>query len=245
MPARLSPLIYAISLPLLVFACAATPGALDPPLERTISVTGTAVTHTVPDIVVWHVTTTSEHRDLGRAKEDSDGQMKALLATARELGVEDKDMQTGYLSVAKEYDHDHYGNQGAFKQFRVTRQITIKERDTSQFDAFLTGLIRSADMEVRYTLESSRIHEIRAETRLKSVALAREKAQAMASELGANIGDVMLVEEQSDWGYGPMLANNWSWDDRGDTAAIDATDGTFAPGSIEVRVSVGTTFELR
>lgn len=245
MSVRLSTLIYAISLPLLVFACAATPGALDSPRERTISVTGTAVTHTVPDIVVWHVTTSSEHRDLTRAKEDSDGEMSAILATARELGVEARDMQTGYLSVGKEYDHDHYGNQGAFKHFRVTRQITIKERDVGQFDAFLTGLIRSAEMEVRYTLESSRIHEIRAETRLKSVALAREKAQAMADELKADIGDILLVEERSLSGYGSMLANNMSWDDGGGAAAIDATEGTFAPGSIEVRVSVGTTFELR
>lgn len=138
---------------------------------------------------------------LVRAKEDSDGQMQANLATARELGVEPDDLQTGYLSVDKEYEYDSYGNVGSFKHFTVTR--------------------------------------------LKSVAIAREKAEAMAGELGASIGDVLTMEEQVDWGYGNMMANNWSWDDQGGDAAIDTTTGTFAPGSIEVRVSVGTVFELR
>ena len=237
-------LLSVLLLSLAIFACAASPPAPETSHDRTISVTGTAVTRTTPDIVVWHVTTTSAHKDLVRAKEHSDNQMHAILTTTRELSVADEDLQTGYLNVSKEYEHDNYGNVGAFKHFAVTRQITIKERDTARFDEFLTGLVRSADMEVRYTLESSRIHEIRAETRLKSVGIAREKAAAMAGELGASIGEVLTVNEQVDRGYGSMMANNWSWDDQGG-AAIDAATGTFAPGSIEVRVSVGTVFELR
>ncbi len=243
MTTRLTLLAVAL-LSLLVFACAAAPPTQGTNHDRTISVTGTAVTRTTPDIVVWHVTTTAEHKDLVRAKENSDNQMHAILTTARELGVADEDLQTGYLNVSKEYEHDNYGNVGAFKHFDVTRQITIKERDTSRFDEFLTGLVRSADMEVRYTLESSRIHEIRAETRLKSVGIAREKAAAMAEELGAGLGEVLTVNEQVDRGYGSMMANNWSWDDQG-APDIDTTTGTFAPGSIEVRVSVGTVFALR
>ncbi len=245
MTSKVAPFLHLLALPLLVFACAATSAVPDFTRERTVSVTGTAITRTTPDTVVWHVTTAAQHRDLVRAKEDSDEQMQAILTTARELGVEPDDLQTGYLSVDKEYEYDSYGNQGAFKHFAVTRQITIKERDTTKFDEFLTGLVRSADMEVRYTLESSRIHELRAETRLKSVAIAREKAEAMAGELGAGLGEVLTITEQVDWGYGNMMANNWSWDDSGGAAAIDATTGTFAPGSIEVRVSVGTVFGLR
>jgi uncharacterized protein len=245
MTSKVAPFLHVLALPLLVFACAATSAVPEYTRDRTISVTGTAVTRTTPDTVVWHVTTTSAHRDLVRAKEDSDNQMQAILATARELGVAEDDLQTGYLSVDKEYEYDNYGNQGGFKHFAVTRQITLKERDTSKFDAFLTGLVHSADMEVRYTLESSRIHELRAETRLKSVAIAREKADAMAGELGASLGEVLTINEQTDWGYGNMMANNWAWDDQGGAAAIDATTGTFAPGSIEVKVSVGTVFELR
>jgi len=79
---------------------------------------------------------------------------------------------------------------------------------------------------------------------LKSVGIAREKAAAMAEELGAGLGEVLTVNEQVDRGYGSMMANNWSWDDQG-APDIDTTTGTFAPGSIEVRVSVGTVFALR
>ena len=231
--------ICAVLLPFVVLACAPESSR-----DRTISVVGTAVTRTIPDTVVWHVTTTSAFRDLVRAKEESDKQMQAILTTVRELGVDADDMQTGYLDVSKEYERNSYGSIGELKHFRVTRLITIKERDTARFDMFLTRLIKSADMDVRYTLETSKIHEIRTKTRLEAVAITRTKAEAMAGELGASVGEVLSVVEQGERGYG--MANRTSWDGlQLESGKIDESTGTFAPGSIEVQVSVGVVFELR
>lgn len=235
---------HTILLSLLASACAApsmpalAPGA---PPPRTVSVAGTATTRVTPDTVLWQVRTTSTDPNLVRAKEASDAQMQAILKTARELGVSDTGLQTGHLEVQKEYEREQYGDQGRFKHFRVTRQLTIKQRGTERFDAFLTGLVQSADMDVSYGLTSSKLVGLRAETRLKAVAAARDKASAMAVELGERLGPVLQLEEAGEPGYGRReMANNVSLE----SLKLDGAGGTFAPGTIEVRVSVGAVFAL-
>ena len=39
---------------------------------RTISVTGTTVVRTTPDLISWHIQTTDANKDIVRAKEDND-----------------------------------------------------------------------------------------------------------------------------------------------------------------------------
>lgn len=237
---------HTILLSTLVYACASQPmPTLAPGAQpaRTVSVSGTATTRVTPDTVMWQVRTTSTDANLVRAKEASDAQMQAILKTARDLGVPGEDLQTGHLEVHKEYERGQYGDRGRFKRFRVARQLTIKQRGTERFDRFLTGLVQSADMDVSYGLTSSKRVTLRAETRLEAVAAARDKASAMAQEVGETLGPVLQLEEKSEPGYGNReMSHNVSlqsiqMDGGGDV-------GTFAPGTIEVRVSVGAVFAL-
>ena len=95
-------------------------------------------------------------------------------------------------------------------------------------------------MEVHYSLESSKVQEIRMSTRLEAVQIAHEKAIAMANELDAKVGPVLRLEEKSDHGYG-HLANSMTYAEFGQ---IDHLSNTFVPGNIEVSVSVFATFSL-
>ena len=231
---------------LLGAACAHAPVRADsaPPKTRTVSVTGTATTQVVPDTIIWRVTTTSEHPKLSKAKALSDTQMSAVLKTARKLGVSDQDLQTGHLQVTKEYERNQYGKPGAFRHFKVVRQLTIKERDISAFDRFLTGLVSSAELEVSYALSTSDITRIRHKTRLDAVKAARDKAAAMLDVLGESLGPVMsLSAEQAN--AGPRyraLTNSYTLEVGGDLSGQGG--GTFAPGTIEVKASVDAVFAI-
>jgi uncharacterized protein YggE len=211
---------------------------------RTISVTGTATTRVVPDTVAWHVVTTATHAKLKEAKGQSDTQMAAILKTVRALGVVDADLQTGKLQVTKEHERGQHGNLGAFRHFKVTRQITIKERDVSAFDRFLTGLVSSADLEVSYNLATSEITRIRAETRIKAVKAARDKASAMLEALDETLGQVItLGSEGGSRPYYPARTNLFSLESA--RSGSMGSGQTFAPGMLEVHASVNATFAIR
>lgn len=213
--------------------------------ERTISVTGTALSRVVPDTVHWTVSVSGMNKDLVRAKKTTDSQVKAILTTAQGLGVKTKDIQTGQVSMHKDYDHS--GRHRKFKHYVVTRTIQIKQRGTANFDAFFTGLVKNQEMTVGYQLSSSKLEEIRAKTRLQAVAAAKTKAAAMAKVLGAKLGPVLKIRGEHGFGHRKRPASNVTYlqfegasmGDRG------GGGGTFAAGTLEVAVSVETVFRLR
>jgi uncharacterized protein len=210
---------------------------------RTIVVSGTVETKTAPDQIVWAIDLTDTDRDMRTAKTRNDEKVKAVIALREKLGVGEGDLETGAISIYRQYERDERTQRSEFKGFNVHRRVTIRQRDLKRFDDFLDALVASAEMEIHFNFESSRMREIRAETRLKALQAAKEKAAAMAAAVGAKLGPVVTIDESpvGDRWSGP---NNNSVSDESGPAADLATD-TFVPGAISVRVTVRATFELQ
>ena len=212
--------------------------------ERKVSVWGTAVTTTVPDLVIWQLTTTDLEKELLAAKGKSDAKLKAILGLREELGVALEDVQTGYLSIHKEYVRDKYGNAGEFKGFLITRTVSFTERDLKRFDEFLSKFTARAEVELGFSFDTTRRHELRNETRLKALAAAKKKAAEMTTALGATLGKVLTIEEEKPSRSIQTWASNVASPDEGDRSPEDVASGTMAPGSIEIRVSVHASFAI-
>lgn len=215
------------------------------PATRTISVTGTVQTQVAPDMVVWQISLSDTDPVLSKAKAASDANVKAIIALREKLGIADGDLQTGAMSIRKEYNEDERGRRLDFKHFRVYRSITIRQRDLKRFDEFIDAFVASADLEVSFSYQYSKIHETRAETRLEALKIARDKAADLAEAVGAKLGKVLTIDEHgSDGGsrwnnlhmqnaYTPV--NN---------PGVDQASGTFVPGAIDVKMTMYATFEL-
>ena len=216
----------------------------DGPL-RMISVTGTVETQVAPDMVVWRINLSDAHENLSEAKAASDKNVKAIIGLRRELDIEEGDLQTGTMSIRKEYHEDDRGRRLDFKQFRVYRSITIRQRDLARFDEFIDAFVASADLEVSFSYQYSKIHETRAETRLKALEIAKEKAAALAEVGGAKLGKVLTIDEH-------RQGDSHRWHNQFSQNAVvpvrppgvDQSSATFIPGAIDVKMTIYATFEL-
>ena len=210
---------------------------------RSISVSGTVETKTAPDQVVWSISLTDTDKNLRQAKKRNDEKVKAVVALREKLGITEGDLETGHVSASREYERDQHGHRGDFKHFVVRRSVTIRQRDLKRFDEFLDALVSSAEMEVSFGFESSRIHEVRAETRLKALAAAKDKAAAMAKVVEAKIGRVLTINEhaQGDRWQSPFSNVGGVVESR---PTADLATERFVPGAITVRVTVYVAFEL-
>jgi uncharacterized protein YggE len=233
----------------LAMAVVASAYAAEEPV-RTVSVSGTAVTRTVPDIIAWHVSIEETDKVLVNAKNRSDEKMKSVLELIQDLDVKAEDVQTGRLRINREYDHDERGNRKEFKHFKIYRNVTFKQRDLERFDEFLTEVVGAADIEANFNFESSKQHEFRAETRLKALQVAKEKADSMCKVLGAKLGKVLTIDEHpptgpDPWGGGrqAQFQSNVMYTTPGEPET-DVTSGTLAPGAIPIKVTVYATFEI-
>ena len=221
--------------------------AADEPI-RTISVSGTAVTRTVPDTIVWSIRLNETDKVLVVAKNRSDEKMKRVLALVNELDVSTENIQTGRLRISREYDRDEHGNRSDFKHFAVNRSVTFKQRDLDRFDEFLTKLVGAADIEASFNFESSEFMELRADTRLKALQVAKDKAESMCAVLDDKLGRVLTIDEHprmgpNPWGMAGQDSNS-AYSYRPERAEVDVSGGTFAPGAIEIKVTVYATFEI-
>lgn len=209
---------------------------------RTISVSGTAVMKAAPDQVVWRIELSDFDKDMRAAKQRSDAKVQAVLALRDELDIGEEDLETGHLSISREYERGKYGERGAFKHYAVRRSVTIRQTDLKRFDEYLDKLVASSEMEVNFSFETSKMHELRAETRLKALAVAKEKAAAMAEVVGAKLGRVRTINEHSpDRPFSSPLSNAAFTHS---PPPVDVASDRFVPGAISVQVSVYATFEL-
>jgi len=207
---------------------------------RSISVSGTVETKTAPDHIVWRITLTDTDKDMLEAKKRNDEKVKAVVALQKKLDIAEGDIETDNVSVRREYER----TTREFRHFLVRRSVTIRQRDLKRFDEFLDSLVSSAEMEVSFSFKSTRLQEVRAETRLKALESAKDKATAMAEVVGAKIGRVLTINEhaQVDRWQGPMLSNS-SWV-QSRPPTVDLASDKFVPGAITVQMTVYAMFEL-
>lgn len=222
---------------------------------RTISVTGTVTKKIMPDVIVWQIVVTDTDPDIERAGDANEKSIRNVLEVADDLDIVAEDIETGVLEMQRVFERDRFGNKVVFRHFEVKRTVFVRQRDLERFDEFYKSLIKATEVEVSFSLESSRIEAVRYETRLEALRTAKKKAADLAKVVDAKLGPVLTIQEA----YTPVMprynaraANMMMAMEAapggaggGGGGEADAESGTFAPGAIEVKVTVHATFELQ
>jgi uncharacterized protein YggE len=208
------------------------------PHPRLISVSGTAETNVEPDEVILTVAVQSRDRDLAIAKSQHDVRMKKIIAETGKSGVEPKYVQTSSLEMMPAYSEEKTPRLLAYE---VTQTIQITLKDLSKYEMLVTKLLENGVNRidgVEFQIADSR--KYKDETRLRAIRAAKEKATAMAAELGQTIGKPWEInEETGDGAYGYANTRVMAG------AMAPAISGpTVAPGQITVRSSVRVSFQL-
>jgi uncharacterized protein YggE len=205
---------------------------------RLISVTGTAEINVAPDEVVLSLGIDSQDKDLAAAKSQHDRRVKELLADARSAGIDSKDIQTSTLEMKPEYSR---GRVPKFLYYEVSQTIQLTLKDLSRYEGLITKLV-AADV-TRIDSVDFRVGETRKfkdEARQKAIQAAKEKAVAMAAELGQTIGKPwQIAEDTPDVFSAQYMANSVS---NGRRAAQE--ESTVAPGQVTISATVHVSFQL-
>jgi uncharacterized protein YggE len=228
--------------------------ASDDPREepRAITVTGDAEVRVVPDEVIMTLGVETWDKRLGVAKGDNDRIVAQVLALTAEHGIEPQHVQTDYVSIEPRYRNGYYEERDFIGYF-VHKNVVITLRDLSKFEDLLAGALEAG---VNYVhgvqFRTTELRKHRDAARDLAVEAAREKAEAMAGTLGQGVSQPLaIVEEQSGWwsGYGAWWGSRWGGAMaqnvvQESSGAAWASDGSVAPGQINVNARVSVTFEL-
>jgi uncharacterized protein YggE len=215
---------------------------------RSISVSGTASVQVPVDVIVWTLVIADSDRDMLAAKRRNDERVRAVIGLRTELGLKAGDVETGQVSIRREFEQDEQGRQGAFKHFTISRAIVVRQRDLEQFDLFLEKFVATAQPDVTFEFQYTRIQDARAETRRKALQAAQEKAAALARVVGAKLGRVLRIDEHlaAPLGGGGGGGGGYSLTLIGDPGfQADVPSSTFVPGQIDERITIYAIFSLK
>jgi uncharacterized protein YggE len=223
--------------------------AADTAPTRSISVTGDADVRVVPDEVSLVLGIEIGDANLTTAKNQNDSRTTQVINKLKSMGVDPKYIQTDRISIEPRYN-DSY-TRTSVTGYVVRKTIAVTLNDVSKFEDVLTNSLNLGVTNV-YTVDfrTTELRKYRDQARSLAINAAREKAEAMAKELGMKVGKPITIrEEYSNW----WSSYSWRWggggmsqnvvQNAGSSGAMP-DDSTFALGQITVNARVSVTFEI-
>ncbi|HEX8130227.1 MAG TPA: SIMPL domain-containing protein [Pyrinomonadaceae bacterium] len=232
-----------------VAARAQTRATTDLPL---VSVSGQAEVLVAPDEVLFTLEVKKIDKDLSVAKTQNDESTRQILALARRFKVEPQDMKTDYISVDMKYTTDLIDDDSSsvpqrrvkreFVGYEVSKTVIIRFVDIPRFEEFFSAVLQAGVSSVRdVSFRTSQIRKFRDEARTLAIRAAREKAAALAREIGQSIGKAHSISEEGEG----RSSNSANYSTTVGGRFSDDESSTIAPGTIRVAARVSVSFILQ
>lgn len=205
---------------------------LPPP---TIDVSGEGIVRVVPDEVTISIRVENTGENTKTLKEQNDATISEVLKFLKTMKIEDKDVKTEYMNLAKNYDY----NTKTYS-FAANQSLSVKLRDLKKYEALMKGLIDTGINRIDgVAFSSSNMAALESQARKKAVENAQMKAKEYASVLNQTVGKALSISEfQNSVGPQPMYK----------MAMMDSSAGngeqTISLGEMEVRATVNVSFLL-
>lgn len=248
--------IFALSLP--------AAKAQYPQPSPQINVSGSAEVKVAPDEIRLDVAVETRAVTLDPARLENDQKIAAALNFLKQSKIPDKDVQTDYISVQPQYDYRNGTSESYVKPiaYVVRKNVEIRLTDVAHFQDVLTGLLTNGVNYVNgVNFRTSQLRKYRDQARTMAIKAAKEKAQALTSEVGAALGSVASINVSENNGYygnyfgnyqqgqyngfNNMIQNISSGGGGGGGAGSDISADTFAVGQISVTATVNVSFFVK
>ncbi len=204
------------------------------PHTEHLTVVGQARLDFVPDMVELGVSLIRIADTAALAKADIDARAARVLAIARDLGLETRDLRASELMIAphREYRDGEYHHEG----YSAQREIQLMLRDIAAFNPLLSRLLEVPIDKV--TGIKTRLGDPASAQQAAlagAIEDAKGKATAIASQFGVGLGHVFSINatpHDSDHDFDPVPAR------------LSEEEAGFEPGMIEVEAKIEVTFHL-
>ena len=217
-----------------------------------IIVSGQAEVMVVPDEVVFRLKVESVNLDVNIAKAKTDDGVKKIVALARSYKIEPQNVQTDFIRITEHYTQPTQYNVRKFDGYAVTQTTAILLKDVTRFESLLAELVKAGVSDVSdVSFRASQMRKYMDQARAFAMKAAREKAVALAAEIGqrpgkahniTEVGTTVMPAYDEDNGNGASnYIANASSEIRSNVAD---NQGTIAPGLISITVRVKVSFEL-
>lgn len=218
-------------------AVSAAQPAPPPPAPR-IVVTGEGEAAVAPDLAVVSLSVMREATTARAALDANNESMRALIATLKELGIADRDLQTAGLQISPRYTYTNKpdGTQEAnLVGYQVVNTLTVRVREIGKTGEVLDRAVSAGvNQGGGISFSNDDPAPVLTDARKRAVVDAMDKARVLAEAAGVGLGRVLEISDQS-IAPAPIPI---------EAKAFDAGSVPVQPGENAYRVQVTVIMEL-
>jgi uncharacterized protein len=207
-----------------------------------IEVNGQAEIKVKPDQAVMNLRVVTLDKDINKATSLNDDRVKKTIALAKKFNVTPENIQTSYINIDEEYAEATETKPRVFLGYQVTKRIVIIVNDLNRIEDFMLEVIKAGVNRVDgLEFKTTQLRKYKDQARAMAMKAAREKAAAMAGEIGQIIGKAFSIVEEVEQ-RDSSSTNNFIA-----RAVVSDSNETssFAPGQISITARVSVSFELK
>ena len=241
--ARLLRSTVLIWISLILAGCVHAQETPDPP--RMVHVTGESSVRVAPDQATVRFGIVSEAETAEAARTQNAQAAKRAMNAVRDLDVPAEQMRMESLRLQPRREYNPETREHEDKGYKATRQVVVELSDLEQLPRLVTRVVQQGANRVdgiSYGLSDRSAP--RNEALQQAARTARDKAELLATTLGAEVGPVQQIQEQS-FGFDqpqPRVEMQYAKSAQADAAP---EPDAYAAGEIEVSATVQVTFVLR
>lgn len=200
-----------------------------------IAVNASGWVEAVPDMLTLDISLRATGKDVSDLQEQVENTTRQVVAAARELAVEEGDIDSSSISIQPEYEWQN--NRRIYRGQTVQRNVSVTLRNLARYGELVMALSRYQVHNMgQPRLGHSDLEALQLAALDDALARGRVKAERIASGIGAQLGGVIRVEEQGGAGPAPMPRM---------MAAEAATSPEVEFGKRRITASVSMRFALR
>jgi uncharacterized protein YggE len=213
--------------------------------QRVVRVSGESTVSVAPDKATVRFGVVTEAKTAEAARRQNAEAAKGAMNAVRDLGVAENKMQMEGLRLQPRYEYDQESETRTLKGYEATRQVVVELTDLEQLPTLVTRVVQGGANRLNgidYSLQNRT--SVRNDALATAAQNARDKADLLATTLGATLGPVQQIDEQA------FEQDNPSPRVRMEMAKARGSDAApepdaYAAGEITVRTAVQVAFSLQ
>jgi uncharacterized protein YggE len=167
-----------------------------------IWVTGTGEVSITPDIATLNLGVVAQETNVALAQSKASEGMAKVMKALTDIGIAQKDLQTGYFSINQRTRWDNEKQTDATVGYLVTNMVTVKIRDTGKVGNIIDAVVQAGGDLIRINGISFSVEDpakYYQEVREKAMTAAKSKAEELARLAGLTLGKPTYIVENAQY----------------------------------------------
>lgn len=214
--------------------------SIDYPREITVSAEGKVFAK--PDIALVKLGITTEGWEIKTVVKENTEKMKAVLKEVKNLGIEEKDIQTTRYNLTPRYEWTKEG-QRIFKGYVLEQEVRVKIRNFEKIGEIMEKATeKGANLigDLSFTIDDPEV--VREKAREEAIKRAKTKAEKIATQTGIKLKKLINVYE--DYAY-PVPTTEMMKDYGGIGGGGFTAAPEIQPGEQEVIVRINLVYRIK